>query len=444
MSLPLVAIIGRPNVGKSTLFNRLAGRDRALVAPMPGVTRDLHYAEVVFQGKRFTLVDTGGLSTVHIDELTAEVNAQVQFAIESAEVIVLLMDGREGLNPEDEEIVTQLRRVAKPIYWVVNKVDAPSLEKLSYEFYRLGVPELRSISARENIGVIDLFEHITADFPDATEEEDSQDENRPTRVAFVGAPNVGKSTMINRILGEKRLITSAIPGTTRDAIDVPFTLRDQPYVLIDTAGIRRKGRVQHMIEKFAVVKALQALDRTDIAVLLHDATSPLTDQTLHVLSYAEERGRGIILLFNKIDLVEQKPDWLAAIKHDLGRRLVGLDWVPVMYGSAETGKGLKKLFETIPIVRENQLRRLQTGPLNRYLEEAVAHHGAPMSHNRPLKFYYMTQAIVRPPSFVIFTNNPAGVHFSYRRYLVNRLRDFAPFEGTPIRLMFRGKKKERA
>ncbi len=440
MSLPLVAIIGRPNVGKSTLFNRLAGKNKALVAPQPGVTRDLHYAPVTFRGRQFTLVDTGGLSTVHTDELTAEVNAQVDFAIEAADVIVLLMDGHEGLNPEDEDIVVKLRPVTKPIYWVVNKVDAEGQEKLAYEFYRLGVAELYTISARENYGVAALFDKITADFPKVAEAEDSQDERRPTRIAFVGAPNVGKSTMINRILGEKRLITSSIPGTTRDAIYVPFTLHDQPFELIDTAGIRRKGRVTQMVEKFAVVKALQALDDTDIAVLLHDATTPLTDQTLHVLSYAEERGRGIILVFNKVDLVKDQDAWRQAVKRDISRRMVGLDWIPIMYCSAETGKGIKKLFETIPIVRENQLRRLQTGPLNRFLEEAVAHHGAPMIGGRTLKLYYMTQASVRPPTFVIFANNPAGVHFSYRRYLVNRLRDFAPFEGTPVRLVFRSRK----
>ena len=439
MTLPLVAIVGRPNVGKSTLFNRLAGKGKALVQKTPGVTRDLHYAEVVFNKKRFTLVDTGGLSTVHTDELTDEVNQQVDFAIAEADAICFLMDGRDGLTPEDEALVSRLRKIEKPVFFCVNKIDSDNMKDLVYEFYKLGIEPLHQISAREKQGVHALFTLITEDF---TEEEklDEQDETRPTRVAFVGAPNVGKSSMINTILGAKRLITSAVPGTTRDAIDVPFTLDENKYVLIDTAGIRRRGKTTWIVEKFAVVKALQALDRTDIAVVMHDATMPLTDQTLRVLSYAEQRGRGIILVFNKVDLLTEK-NWEKKIRDDIGRRMVGLDWVPVLYCSAKTGKGMNKLFDAISVVRENQLRRLQTGPLNRFLEDAVKHHGPAMARNKPVKFYYMTQAGVRPPTFLVFTNQPAGVHFSYRRYLANSLRDFDSFEGTPVKLVFKGRKK---
>ncbi|NLH48764.1 MAG: ribosome biogenesis GTPase Der [Myxococcales bacterium] len=443
MTQPLVAIVGRPNVGKSTLFNRLAGKDRALVQAIPGVTRDLNYADIRFEKKRFTLVDTGGLSTIHTDELTAEVNQQVDLAIDSADAIIFLLDGREGLTPEDEDITNRLRKVAKPVYWVVNKVDSGHLEELTYDFFRLGVEKLYSISAREKVGVHALFVEVTRDFPtEERAEEDREDEARPTRVAFVGVPNAGKSSAINRILGEKRLIVSELPGTTRDAIRVPFQLDGQEYELIDTAGLRRKSKVEYGVEKLTAIKALQALDDTDIAIIMHEADRPLTDQTLRIFSYAEERGRGIILVINKIDLVQGDKGWRERIKSDLGRRMVGLEWVPIIFSSAKTGEGFDELFRAVSIVRENQLRRLTTGPLNRCLEMAVAHHAAPMTHNRSVNFYYMTQVSIRPPTFIVFTNQPGSIHFAYRRYLLNRVREFAPFEGTPIRMLFRSRPKK--
>jgi GTP-binding protein len=442
MPLPLVAIVGRPNVGKSTLFNRVAGGDRALVQETPGVTRDLNYAEARFGEKRFSLVDTGGLTTVHTDELTAEVNAQVETAIAAADAIIFVMDGREGLTPEDEWIAARLRKITKPVFWVVNKVDSGHLENLLYDFYRLGVEPLYPVSAREKQGLTPLLEAVTRGFPAVAEPaSDREDETRPTRIAFVGAPNVGKSSMINRILGEKRLIVSALPGTTRDAIDVPFSLDGRPYVLIDTAGIRRKSKVSQVLEKLTVIKALQALDRTDLAVVLHDATAPMTDQTLRILSYAEERGRGIVLAMNKTDLVKNRRHWRQDIEHDLERRLPGLEWVPVLFLSAATGHGFNELFGAITTARDNQLRRLPTGPLNRFLEAAVTHHGPPAVKGKPVKFYYATQTGVRPPTFVFFTNAPGGVHFAYHRYLVNRLRDYAPFEGTPVRIIFKARGK---
>lgn len=444
MNLPLIAIVGRPNVGKSTLFNRIAGKDRALVQASPGVTRDLHYAEVNFGDTRFVLVDTGGLSTEHTDALTTEVNLQVDLAIDTADAIICVMDGRDGLNPEDQDVADRLRKIETPVFWAVNKIDAPSLEHLTFEFYKLGVETIYAISAREKQGVDALFQAVIAALPVVAAEEpvDNEDEQRAVRVAFVGTPNVGKSSTINRILGEKRLIVSEIPGTTRDAIDVPFTLDDKPYVLIDTAGLRRKGKVSLHVEKLSAIKALHALGRTDIAVVIHDSTEPLTDQTLRIISYAQERGRGIILALNKIDLSQRERGWKARIEHDLDRRMAGLEWIPTITMSAQTGEGIDDLFEAIGEVRANTLRRLQTGPLNRFLEAAVAHHGPPSSGGRLVKLYYAAQTSVRPPTFVIFTNKPAGIHFAYQRYLVNRLRDTAPFVGAPIRLFFRGRKKK--
>ncbi|MDP8225543.1 MAG: ribosome biogenesis GTPase Der [Candidatus Lernaella stagnicola] len=443
MTLPLIAIVGRPNVGKSTLFNRLAGKNRALVQATPGVTRDLHYAPVEFAGKRFMLVDTGGLSTEHTDALTHEVNLQVEFAIEEAAAIICLMDGRGGLNPEDEDVVDKLRRTKKNVFWAVNKIDAASLESLTFEFFRLGVEKLYSISAREKIGIKALMEDVVREFPEPESESDEEHESaeRPVRVAFVGVPNVGKSSSINRILGEKRLIVSDLPGTTRDAIDVPFDLDGKPYVLIDTAGLRRKGKAGKYLEKLTAIKALQALDRTDIAVVLHEAGQPITDQTMRIISYAEERGRGVILALNKVDLAKTDKKWRRRIEDDLHRRLSGLEWIPVITMSARTGEGIQDLFSALSEVRENQLRRLQTGPLNRYLEGAVAHHGHPSAGSKPVKFYYMSQIKVRPPIFVVFTNRPAAIHFAYRRYLINRLRDVASFDGTPIRLIFKGRQR---
>jgi GTPase len=446
MKLPLVAIVGRPNVGKSTLFNRLAGKDRALVQETPGVTRDLHFAEVQFEGKRFQLVDTGGLSTEHTDELTGEVNFQVDFAIDEADAIVCVMDGRAGLNPEDVDVAEKLRRVTKPVFWAVNKIDAASLDGLVFEFYKLGVETLYRVSAREKIGISKLFADVTAGFPVESAEsvEEHESAERSVRVAFVGTPNVGKSSTINRILGERRLIVSDVPGTTRDAIDVPFSLDGKPFTLIDTAGLRRRGKVSEHLEKLTAIKALQALDRTDVAVVLHDSTEPVTDQTMRILSYGVDRGRAIILALNKVDLARRADrDWKKVIEHNLDRRLKGLEWIPVVAMSAKTGEGVNDLFEAMISVRENQLRRMQTGPLNRYLEAAVAHHGPPSSGGKLLKFYYVVQTSVRPPSFVIFTNRPSGVHFAYRRYLINRLRDAAEFTGTPVRLLFRRREKDK-
>lgn len=443
-TLPLVAIVGRPNVGKSTLFNRLAGRNRALVQETPGVTRDLHYAEVTYRGRRFLLVDTGGLSTEFTDELTAEVNAQVDIAMEAAAAIIFLMDGRAGLNPEDEELAERLRKARKPVFFTVNKVDSAELEHLLYDFYKLGIQQLFAISAREKVGVDTLFAAVTADFPKSDEEsDDREDEARPVRIAFVGTPNVGKSSLINRILGEKRLIVSAIPGTTRDAIDVPFSLDGRDYILVDTAGLRRKSKVDRGVEKLSAVKALQALERTDIAVILHDINEPLSDQTMRILSIAEEKGRGMILVFNKVDLVRNRKSRRREMDDDLDRRLQGLEWLPRLQLSAVTGEGIEELFAMIGRVRANQLRRLPTGPLNRYLEQAVTHHGPPAAHGRAVSFYYMTQAAIRPPTFLAFTNQPGSIHFAYRRYLMNRLREAEDFVGTPIRLIFKGRRKEK-
>ncbi len=441
--IPLVAIVGRPNTGKSTLFNRLAGPGKALVDDMPGVTRDLHYGVVRHAGRVFDLVDTGGLSPTVEDALIVKVAEQVDFAIEEAACIIFLMDVREGLTPDDEEIAAKLRLTEKPIFYVANKVEGSVQEQAATEFYRLGIETIHLISARENIGVSTLMDEVAALFPVSPEEED-EGETPTTRIAIVGKPNVGKSSLINRLIGSERMIVSEIPGTTRDALDVPYMYHGSQYLLIDTAGIRRKAKVEYRIEKFSVVKALQSLDRCHVALVLIDATETITDQALRVSTYAVERGRAVIWAFNKIDMVKDLREWRHEINRQIDLRLRHLTYIPRLEISAKTGKGLKTIFPMIEQVAKAHNRRVDTGPLNRLLEKATASHTPPIIKNRPLKFYYATQPTVRPPTFVIFTNAPEAVHFSYERFLLRTIRESADFTGTPIRLTFKKGKKDSA
>jgi GTPase len=437
--MPLVAIVGRPNTGKSTLFNRLAGSKKALVDGIPGVTRDLHYARVNFCDRNFDLVDTGGMALNVEDELIERVVEAVHFAIEEADCIIFMLDARSGLTPDDRDIADLLRKTEKKVFFVANKVESPKQEQAAMEFYSMGMEELELISAREKTGVWDLFEKVVDALPEAKEDEETLDESgiMRTRIAVVGKPNVGKSSLINKLVGAERLIVSDLPGTTRDAIDIPFEYGGKPYMLIDTAGIRRKAKVKYRLEKYSVIKALKSLDRCHVALALVDATEGFDDQTLRVTTYAIERGRAVIWLFNKIDLIEDITAWRKLVLDRIDFRLRHLNYVPSLEISAKTGKGIGRIFPVVERVSTAHNLRLDTGPLNRLIEAATTSHTPPIVKNRQLKFYYTTQTSVRPPTFVIFTNYPDAVHFSYERFLTRTIRESADFTGVPIRLLFK-------
>ncbi|MBZ0271326.1 ribosome biogenesis GTPase Der [bacterium] len=433
---PLVAIVGRPNTGKSTLFNRIAGARRALVDDMPGLTRDVHLARTNIGGRAVLLADTGGLSSETGDELHARVVERVDEILADADAVVFLLDGREGLLPEDEEIAARLRRTETPVFHVVNKVEGDRVANASGEFYRLGANDLYLISAKENLGVDKLLRKIAAVLPPAEEgdAESESDEKGGTRIAIVGKPNVGKSSLVNRMIGANRMIVSEMPGTTRDAIDVPFAANGRDYLLIDTAGIRRKAKVTERVEKFSVVQALKALDRCHIALVMGDAEEFFSDQMLRVTTYAIDRGRAVVWLFNKIDLVGDIDAWRREIDRQRDFRLRHLDFIPMLEISAKTGRGVKKIMPLVTRVSDAFNRRIETGPLNRLIEKAIQTHTPPIVKNRQLKFYYATQPTVRPPSFVMFANDPGAVHFSYHRFLLRTIRDSADFLGSPVRL----------
>lgn len=449
--MPLVAIIGRPNVGKSTLFNRLAGSRKALVDNTPGVTRDLHYADVRFDGRAFTLVDTGGLAIKSDEELKNEIRVQVMFALEIADAVILLMDGRDGLTPDDLDVADILRRKDIPTHLVVNKIDGPVHEPLVAEFFSLGVDNIHAISAREKIGVHELFREVTQDFPkespeqgeaSGAEELDEQAQ-KPLRIAIVGRPNVGKSSLVNRILGEPRMIVSSIPGTTMDAIDTPCIIDGRPCVLVDTAGIRRKARVHSRIETYGVVKALQALVRSDVACLLIDANERLADQDLRIASYALDRGCGLIFVLNKTDLADSPAQALKRFEEYADFKITHMNYVPRVHISAKTGKGVSKLFDSLQTVAAAVNLRVPTGELNRLVEKAAEKHAPVDKRGRPFNLLYATQVRVRPPTFVVFTNAAARPHFSYERYLVNTFRKIYGFPGSPVRVFFRRRKKDK-
>ena len=431
---PVVAIIGRANVGKSTLFNRIVGRKKAVIDDLPGLTRDRNYAVVNWEGKDFILIDTGGFEPLSPDNLLTQIREQTQLAIEEADTIIFLADGRAGLNPSDSEIVRMLQTTKKTIFYVINKIDGPKQNESIVDFYQLGVDRFFPISAKHKLGITELMDELTANFSDSIQEDTK---NSHVKIAIVGRPNVGKSSLINKILGNKRLLTDESPGTTRDSIDTNFTLNDQKYLLIDTAGIRRKSRISLRLEKYCIVKALKSLDRCDIAILLIDALEGVTQQDTKIINFIYEKGRACIIVVNKWDTISKDNttynSYLERIRYDLKF----LEFAPVIFISALTGQRVFNIFNLVPGIYENSLRRIQTHQLNKILYQATQHHPPPFVKNRTLKFYYSTQTGVAPPHFVIFTNYPKAVHFSYQRFLANQIREHFDFEGTPIRLSFR-------
>ncbi len=430
---PIIAIVGRPNVGKSTLFNRLTGTRDALVDDRPGVTRDRHYGDAEWDGRAVILVDTGGFAAPGEDPFAEQIRQQVLVAISDADAVILLFDGKHGLSPFDREMVGLTRQLSKPVYYAVNKVDDVHQERALADFYALGIETLYPVSAEHKYGLMDLMDAVVGAFPAAAATPASDG----VRVAVVGRPNAGKSSLINRLLGKDRLVVSDVPGTTRDAVDSICKAYGKSYCLVDTAGIRRKGRVQVHLEKVSVVKALRSLSRCDVALIVLDAAEGVTEQDITIAGYAEDRGCGCVFLLNKWDLVEKDHTTVAKFTERLRDAAKFLHYAPVITVSALTGQRMHRIFEAIDTVYDQYSRRIGTGPLNRILQEAVERNEPSLHQGRRIKFYYATQSATQPPAFVLFVNYPEAVHFSYRRYLMNRIREGTGLHQTPLQLVFR-------
>ncbi len=437
---PIVAIVGRPNVGKSTLFNRILGRRKAIVDDMPGVTRDRNYGSVDRFDLPFTLIDTGGFEPVSQELLLQQMRTQSQLAMEEADVIIFLMDGRSGLMAADREVASMLRKIKKPVFYVVNKVDGEKVEALSTEFYELGIDTFHTISAAHNRGVGDLMDEVVAKFPKggAIHEEDEI-----TKIAVVGRPNVGKSSLVNRLLGFERSVANPVAGTTRDSVDTFFTCNKKSYQLIDTAGIRRKGKVSLKIETYSVVDALRSIERADVVLIVINAEEGVTEQDTKIAGYAYEAGRACLFVVNKWDTVTKDNSSTGKFIESIRTQFSYLAFAPIVFVSATSGQRTGKIISEVDLLMEQCTKRISTADLNNVFKEAVDTHHAPLATGRRVKFYYATQVAVKPPTFVVFTNQPDGIHFSYERYLVNKFREAFGFSGTPIRLIFRGREKEK-
>ena len=440
MSKPVVAIVGRPNVGKSTLFNALAGEMISIVKDTPGVTRDRIYADVTWLDKSFTLIDTGGIEPDSGDIILSQMREQAQIAIDTADVIVFITDVQQGLVDSDAKVADMLRRSQKPVVLVVNKVDSVQKYMMDvYEFYNLGIGEPVAISAANRTGIGDMLDEIIKEFP---EDLDAEEDDDIPKVAVVGKPNVGKSSLINKLLGEDRVIVSDIAGTTRDAVDAKVKWKDREYIFIDTAGLRRKGKIKEEIERYSVIRTVTAVERADVVVVVIDATEGVTEQDAKIAGIAHERGKGVIIAVNKWDAVEKDDKTIYKHTNRIREVLAYMPYAELVFISAKSGQRLPKLFETIDAVIENQTLRIQTGVLNEILSEAVAMQQPPSDRGKRLKIFYMTQVGVKPPTFVIFVNDKELMHFSYTRYIENRIRESFGFRGTSIRFINRERKEK--
>ncbi len=439
---PIVAVVGRPNVGKSTLFNALAGEKISIVKDTPGITRDRIYADVSWLDKAFTLIDTGGIEPDSRDIILSQMREQAQMAIHTADVIIFMVDVRQGLVDSDAKVADMLRRSRKPVVLVVNKVD--SFEKYGndvYEFYNLGIGEPYPISSANKLGLGEMLDVVISHFPKDTvlEEEDER-----IRVAIVGKPNVGKSSIINKLLGENRLIVSDIAGTTRDAVDTEVTYQGREYIFIDTAGIRRKNKVKEDLEHYMIIRTVGAVERADVVVLVIDAAEGVTEQDAKIAGIAHDRGKAVIIAVNKWDAIEKDDKTVYRFTEKVRNILSFMQYAEIIFISAKTGQRLPRLYETIDMVSENHAMRVQTGVLNEIMAEAVAMQQPPSDKGKRLRLYYITQASVKPPTFVIFVNDKELMHFSYTRYIENQIRHTFGFRGTPLRFIIRERKdKER-
>ncbi|MCP1101541.1 GTP-binding protein [Aequitasia blattaphilus] len=440
MSKPIVAIVGRPNVGKSTLFNLLAGDKISIVKDTPGVTRDRIYAEVNWLDKDFTLIDTGGIEPDSQDIILSQMREQAQIAIDTADVILFITDVRQGLVDSDAKVADLLRRSRKPVLLVVNKVD--NFNKFLpdvYEFYNLGIGEPIPISAASRLGIGDMLDEVVKHFPSNAKEEEEDD--RP-RIAIVGKPNVGKSSIINKLLGEERVIVSDIAGTTRDAIDTQIRHNKKDYVFIDTAGLRRKSKIKEELERYSIIRTVTAVERADIVLIVIDAIEGITEQDAKIAGIAHERGKGIVIVVNKWDAIEKNNKTTKEYEHEVRRVLSYMPYAQIMYVSALTGQRLPKLFDMIDVVIENQTLRIATGVLNEIMMEAVAMQQPPSDKGKRLRLYYITQVGIKPPTFVIFVNDKELMHFSYQRYLENKIREAFGFKGTSLKFFIRERKEK--
>lgn len=440
-SKPIVAIVGRPNVGKSTLFNVIAGDSIAIVKDTPGVTRDRIYADCSWLNYNFTLIDTGGIEPDSSDVILSQMRDQAQIAIDTADVIIFLVDVRQGLTDADGKVADMLRRSQKPVVLCVNKVDSfKKMEADVYEFYNLGIGDPIPVSASNHQGVGDLLEAVSNHFKKDGSESD--DDDRP-RIAIVGRPNVGKSSIVNRLVGEKRVIVSDIAGTTRDAIDTPLKRNGREYILIDTAGLRRKSKIHEDLERYSIIRTVTAVERADVVVMVIDAAEGVAEQDAKIAGIAHERGKGVIIAVNKWDAVEKDDKTIYKMTEKIKQTLAYMPYAEFVFISAKTGQRLDKLFELIDMIIENQSMRIATGVLNEILAEAVAMQQPPSDKGRRLKIFYMTQISVKPPTFVVFVNDKKLMHYSYTRYIENQIRNAFGFRGTPLRFIIRERKEDK-
>lgn len=440
MSKPVVAIVGRPNVGKSTLFNALAGEMISVVKDTPGVTRDRIYADVTWLDKEFTMIDTGGIEPDSKDIILSQMREQAQIAIDTADVIIFITDVKQGLVDADSKVADMLRRSGKPVVLVVNKVD--NFDKYMadvYEFYNLGIGDPVPISAASRLGLGDMLDIVAENFPEGSAQ--AEDDDRP-RVAIVGKPNVGKSSIINKLLGENRVIVSDIAGTTRDAIDTEILHNGKEYIFIDTAGLRRKNKIKEELERYSIIRTVTAVERADVVLMVIDATEGVTEQDAKIAGIAHERGKGVIIVVNKWDAIEKNDRTMREYESDIRQVLSYMPYAEIMYVSAATGQRLNRLYDMIDMVIENQTLRIATGVLNEIMTEAVAMQQPPSDKGKRLKLYYITQVAVKPPTFVIFVNDKELMHFSYTRYLENKIREAFGFRGTSLKFFIRERKEK--
>lgn len=440
MAKPIVAIVGRPNVGKSTLFNRIGQKPVSIVDDMPGVTRDRIYLDAEWLDKSFTMIDTGGIEFKGSDEILASMRKQATLAMEEADVIVFVVDGRAGLTDADNEVGKLLRSAKKPVVLAVNKVDSIEREPEIYEFYSLGLGDPIGISAANALNLGDLLDKVVEAFPKDTEEEHDKDE---IAIAVIGRPNVGKSSIVNKILGEERVIVSNIPGTTRDAIDTHFVKDNIKFTLIDTAGMRRKGKIEDAVERYSVIRSLRAVDRADVVLMMIDASEGISEQDKKIAGYAHDSGKGVVIVVNKWDIFPDKNDKSTLRFTDMLREELGfLQYAPILYASALTGQRVNRVTELVKYVAEQQSMRIQTSVLNELIRDAVSVNPPPTHKGRQLKILFMTQVAIAPPKFIIFVNDEKLMHFSYLRFIENRLRESFGFEGTPLKFVVRNRDEE--